>query len=63
MVNKKDHPPADPTVWTEADWKELYDAIEAVRRKVAERHQKRLCPVCRQPTDIPDRSVCKRCVN
>ncbi len=42
-----------PTTWTEADWQDLHEAIEAVRAKIAARHADPPeagllpCPKCR----------------
>lgn len=37
----KDGLPADAKDWTEADWQDLYEAMEAVKRKVKVRHAER----------------------
>ena len=31
--------PIDAKLWTEQDWRDLHEAIEAVKRKVAARHK------------------------
>lgn len=48
MAKKDRHPrydenglPIDSREWTEADWQDLYEAMEAVKRKVGGRHGKR----------------------
>ena len=33
--------PLDPSLWTEEDWRELDEAMAAVRAKIAARHQAR----------------------
>lgn len=46
--------PVDAKDWTVADWKDLHEAIESVKRKIAERHDGRephehiqiRCPMC-----------------
>lgn len=30
--------PIDAKAWTEADWRDLHEAIETMKRKVSERH-------------------------
>ena len=32
--------PRDGKDWTEADWKDLHEGMEEVKRKIRERHQK-----------------------
>lgn len=32
--------PRDDKDWTEEDWKDLHEGIEAIKRKIAERHQR-----------------------
>lgn len=32
--------PRDPLLWTVEDWRDLHNAIEEVKRKVAARHRK-----------------------
>lgn len=35
----RDGLPVDARDWTEADWRELHEAIERIKRNVARRHQ------------------------
>jgi hypothetical protein len=49
--------PIDAKEWTRADWQDLHEAIEGVKRKVAKRHADRKPSVLgeRRP-DLPRRS-------
>ena len=35
----RDGLPRDATEWTEADWRDLHEAVESVKAKVAARHE------------------------
>lgn len=36
--------PIDAKAWTEADWRDLHEAIETMKRKVSERHARKPVP-------------------
>jgi hypothetical protein len=40
-VKMKDGVPVDPKDWTPEDWRDLREAIDAVKEKIAKRHEKR----------------------
>lgn len=40
-VRLKDGVPVDPKDWTPEDWKDLHQAIEAVKDKIRKRHLRR----------------------
>lgn len=38
----RDGLPVDARDWTEADWRDLHEAVEDVKRKVAQRHAEQM---------------------